>query len=179
MNRLYFFCLYSSIAFILTSCEFRCNIGDTDDPKGTAVVREGARVYNDIQLKTNGVSVEKAYLVFENGDPVPESNVVSFDQPVLLKLTIDSGWQEENNKVLLGASEKIMVENANVLLDEKDLFSKYPDGLSASDAKKITLTARIIVKQKMNPLTTFLVEFRVWDKVNGHSIDGSYKLFSK
>lgn len=180
MKRISLFCVFFSIILILPSCEFRCSVGEKDKgPEGNVVVKDGARIYNNIELQPNGVKVEKAYLLFEDGKPVPETNVIDFNQPVQLRLFISDGWQEDSNKVFLGASEKISTEQGEVLLDEPDLFAKYPDGISPGDAKLITVTAKIIIRKKLEPLTIFNVQFRVWDKKNGNSVEGSYKLYSK
>ena len=72
---------------------------------------------NNTTTYTNGVKFVPSYLL------VPHS----VDSSNWQQLLIDSGWVETNGKVLLGASEKIMTENGDVLVDEPDLFQKYPD----------------------------------------------------
>lgn len=171
--------LFVVTTFILQSCEFSCSVGNKDDVKGTAVVKEGTRIYNDIQLKTNKVKVSRAYLVMKDGTAMPEGNMVDFTKPVNVQLEVEEGWMEENGKVLLGASESITAEDGTVILDEKDLFSgKYDDGISAADAKTIGLTAILKLKKDLPP-TAFTVSFRVWDKKGEGYIEGSYKLYSK
>ena len=178
MNRITSF-VFLVISFFLQSCEFSCSVGNNEPEKESVTANESIRIKNDISLQTNGVKVGKAYLLFDDGEPVPDDNVIDFSQPVQLVLSIDRGWQEENNKVSLGASEKIMVEN-DVLLDEKDLFeNKFPDGMPAEDAKIIYLKARVTLKKRIQPLTTFIVSFHVWDKNGKGFIQGNYKLYSK
>lgn len=181
MGKLKTFSLYICLVLFLSSCTMRCSVGDVpeDEPKGEAKIVDGARLYNDIILETSGVKVEKAYLVFENGDRVPKDNVVAFDQPVHLKIFVEDGWTEKDGRVNLGVEEKISAPDNDVILHEQDLFSKYPDGLPAKDSKIITVIAKIILKQKIQPLSTFGVSFRVWDKNSSNYIKGSYKLFSK
>jgi hypothetical protein len=140
----------------------------------------GIRVYNDIDLETAGVKVEKAYLVLDDGTPIANDNVIAFDQPVKLKLFVNEGWKENNGKVNLGVEEIITAPTGEVLLHENDLFEKYPDGITPKDAKLISITAKIIIKKQMEPHSTFGVMFRVWDKNdNNNFIKGSYKLYSK
>jgi hypothetical protein len=172
--------LFILLAFSLQSCEFSCSIGGKkDEVKGTAVVKDGARIYNDIQLTTNKVKLSKAYLVFKDGTAMPEGNLIDFTKPVNIQLVVDDGWVNENGKVMLGAAEKITTEDGAVLLDEKDLFSgKYDEGISASDAREIGLTATITLKKDVPP-ATFTVSFRVWDKKGEGYVEGSYKLYSK
>ncbi len=166
------------LLFLLQSCEFNCSVGRKEAEKGKAEFKNGIRVSNDIAIEANGVQVEKAYLLFENGEAVPSGNIVDFSQPVKLILHIDKGWKEEKEKVFLGAAEKIESGN-DVLLDAADLFEQYTDGLSAKDANVISLTATIRLREAIQPLTTFLVTFRIWDKKGGGEITGSYKLYSK
>ncbi len=179
MNRLLFLLFFISF-FFLQSCKFSCSIGNKDDNKRTAVFKDGIRISNDIELQANRIKVDKAYLVFGDGEAVPEGNITDFSQPVKLVLVIEKGWKEQNGKVSLGASEKIEVETGEILLEEKDLFeSNYPDGMPANDARRITLTASIRLKKEIKPLTTFYVSFRVWDKQGDGFIQGRYKLYSK
>jgi hypothetical protein len=168
------------MALLLQSCEFSCSVGKKDDDiKGTAVVKDGTRIYNDIELATNKVKVSKAYLVMKDGTAMPEGNLVDFTKPVNVQLVIEEGWKEEDGKVLLGAAEKITAEDGTVILDEKDLFSgRYDDGISVSDAKNIALTASLTLKKELPP-TTFTVSFRIWDKRGEGYVEGSYKLYSK
>lgn len=169
-----------AVAITLQSCEFSCQLGGKkEEPKGTAVLKEGARIYNDISLSTNKLKLDKAYLVLKDGTPMPEGNLVDFSQPVILRLLISEGWTEENGKVMLGASEKIEAEDGTVLLDEADMFAKgFEDGVSTTDAKQISITASIKLKREVPP-TTFTVSFRVWDKKGEGFVEGSYKLYSK
>jgi hypothetical protein len=172
--------LLAITALFLQSCEFNCSVGKKqDEVKGTAVVKDGTRIYNDIELTANKIKVSKAYLVFKDGAAMPEGNLVDFTKPVNVQLVIDEGWKEENGKVLLGAAEKITAEDGTVILDEKDLFSgRYDDGISVADAKNIGLTASLTLKKDLPP-ATFTVSFRVWDKKGEGFVEGSYKLYSK
>ena len=139
--KLFSFLFIVSISFLLQSCEFNCSIGKKDEVTGSAEVKDGARIYNNIQLNASGVKVDKAYLLFDDGQRVPDDNFVDFKSPVKMQILIDSGWVEENGKVLLGASEKIITEKGEVVVEEADLFQKYPDGISVEDSKSIYLSA--------------------------------------
>lgn len=176
--KLFSFLFIVCFSVCLSSCEFSCSIGKKDDVTGTAEVKDGARVYNNIQINASGVNVDKAYLLFDNGERVPDDNFVDFNGPVKMQILVDSGWVEENGKVLLGASEKIITEKGEVVVDEADLFQKYPDGISAEDSKSIYLSATVKLKEGTPP-TSFTVSFRVWDKKGDGFVEGSYKLYSK
>ena len=169
------------ILFTLQSCEFSCSVGDKkkeDKEKGTSVEKDGARIYNNIQLKTSDIKVEKAYLFLESGEKVPDDNVVDFNGKIQLRLQMATDWKEENGKVLLGASEKILNEKGDVVLQQDDLFEKYPDGVSVKDSKVIFISAILKLKEGTPP-TSFTVYFRVWDKRSDAFVEGSYQLFSK
>ncbi|MEO7984064.1 MAG: hypothetical protein ABI688_08275, partial [Bacteroidota bacterium] len=139
---------------------------------------DGARLYNHISLDASGIKVDKAYLLLDNGQRVPDDNFVDFKGPVKMQLLIDSGWVEENGKVLLGASEKIVSEKGDVIVDEADLFQKYPDGISVEDSKAIYLSAILKLREGIPP-TYFIVSFRVWDKKGNGFAEGSYTLYSR
>jgi hypothetical protein len=175
------FLLIISVSLSLSSCEFNCSVGKAKkdvEVTGTVKVKEGARIYNNIELQASGVKVDKAYLIFDNGERVPDDNFVDFTSPVKIHILVDSGWVEENGKVMLGASEKITAESGNVVVEEVDLFEKYPEGISAEDARSIYLSAIFTIKEGAPP-TSFTVSFRVWDKKGAGFIEGSFKLYSK
>ena len=180
MKRFFYFLFVFSTAFFLQSCEFNCSVGKKkeEEVKGAAVVKEGARIYNNIELVSPGLKISKAYLVYEGGGRVPDDNFVDFKKMIKMQVEVDSGWVESNGKVTLRASEKIVAENGTVILEENDLFKKYADGIPAADAKYISLSAGVTLKEGAAP-TSFLVSFRVWDKNGSGFIEGSYKLYSK
>lgn len=174
---------YIFVMLMLPSCEFNCSIGkigDAADTKDTVASTIDTRILNAIQLKTYKVKVSRAYLSFKDGTLVPGNNVVDFTRPVVVQLEIDKGWIEENRKSYLGVAEKITTESGSVLLDEKDLFGgkRYEEGISATDAKVITISANISLPENTPP-TSFTISFRVWDKKGDGYIEGDYKLYSK
>lgn len=168
---------------VISSCEFKCRIGtlDENEPQARAqgpVKIGNAIVYNGIQLTSKKIALNRAYLVFENGERVPNDNIVDFTSPIKLLLLIDSGWTINNKKVMLGASEKVASENGTTVLEEKDMFASYTDGVTEEEASVIGLS--VIAKMKPGaPPTSFKVNFRVWDKNSDGYIEGHYKLFSK
>ena len=133
-------------------------------------------VRNDVSFKESGLSVQQAFLQFEDGRLVPQDNKVEVGQQVNLRLIID-GWEAKDGKVLLGASEKITTDDGSVVLDEADLFGGYPDGVDAAAARVITLSAVITRVDKL--FKYFEVSFRVWDKAGSDNVTGSYRLYLK
>jgi len=181
MKKFFYLLSIGSMAFVLQSCEFNCSIGKKKEPeevKGAAVVKDGARIYNNIDIVSPGLKISKAFLVYEGGVRIPDDNFVDFKKWIKLQLQVDSGWVVKDGKVLLGASEKITAEDGTVVLEENDLFKKYPDGFSAEDAKYIVLSAGLDLKEDAAP-TSFTVAFKVWDRNGSGYAEGSYKLYSK
>jgi hypothetical protein len=160
--------LFFAMSF-LVSCEVKIKTGEPE--------KQAGKFRNGIEIKENGLKVSEAYLVYdEDGSLVSNDNITDVDKKVRLVLEI-SGWQEENGKVLLGASEKVSTNEGDVFLNRGDLFESYTEGVSAEDAKQISLT--VVISKADKIYDHFLVEFRVWDKRTNKDITGSYKLHLK
>lgn len=159
--------------FVFFSCEVKVNKPSSKD---ATTEKTTSKIRNGIQLKTNGLKVEQAFLSYEDGSLVSNENKIDVNQKVILRLIMD-GWKEENGKVMIGATEKLTTSKGQTILDTEDLFSAYAEGVDAKDAKYITLTAVITRLDELYDY--FLVEFRVWDKKSGGDVTGSYKLYLK
>ncbi|MBL7746835.1 MAG: hypothetical protein JNM19_05370 [Chitinophagaceae bacterium] len=174
--------LFILTAFLLQSCEFSCTVGNKEDDRRKETTKKISRIYNEIKLQENGVKVEKAYLVFDDGENIPEGNVLDFTEPVKVKMVmvIEKGWKVIDGKSSIDASEKIEAETGEVLLNEESLFgNRFPEGMPAKDARTVALTASVNLKNPVQPLTAFVVSFRVWDKNSEAFVTGSYKLYAK
>jgi len=135
-------------------------------------------IRNNIQLKSSGLKILEAYLLFDDGKAVPAGNKVELNQRVNMALVIDGGWKVIDGLVYPGASEKITLSNGNVILKEDDLFTSYDStGVSAEDARHIVLKA--VITQIDNKKNYIIVSFKVWDKKGTASVSGSYKFFIK
>lgn len=174
------FVLTASTCLLLSACKFEVkgpNDKQDDNKIGVQVSTSstnGVKIRNDIQLESSGVKVDQAFLSFEDGKLVPETNVTEVGKPIKLRLIIDKGWKEQQGTVAIGASETIETSDGDVLLDEKDLFKDYTS-ISPADSKYISLTASI---SRLNKLYDyFLVKFRVWDKNGSGEVKGSYKFY--
>ena len=171
------------LMLVLSSCKFSCKVGAIDEDKQAGntqgPVRIGdAIVYNGIQLTSKNIKLNKAYLVFENGEKVPDDNIVDFTSPVKLLILIDSGWTSKNNKVMIDGSEKVIDEEGRLILNKEDLFGDYPDGAPEADARILGFTANIKLRKGVPP-TSFNVITRVWDKNSEAYVEAKYKLYSK
>lgn len=148
-------------------------------PAGQTSSRPAAsssKIRNNIELQTKGVEVSQAFLLYEDGKLVPESNEATVGQPVRMRLVVEGGWKENNGTVSLGAAEKIETNDGQVAVDERDMFASTPE-IRAQDAKSITLTATISQMDKLYDF--FLVTCRVWDKNGPGEINASYRLYIK
>ena len=85
--------------------------------------------------------------------------------------------KNKDGKVFVDAEEQITTSDGKQLLDQKNLFKDYADGLSSEDSKALTVSARITAIDKLYDY--FTVTFRVWDKQSQNEISGSYKLYLK
>ncbi len=148
----------------------------TNKSKTKATSNRNTKIRNDIDLESKAVNVLQAFLLFEDGTLVPETNETGVGKPVNMRLIIDKGWKEQDGKVSIGASEKIETSDGEIVLDEKDLFAAMP-AINANDAKFLTLTANISRLDKLYDY--FLVSFKVWDKNGTGEINGNYKLYIK
>ncbi len=142
----------------------------------TSNLRNNIKIRNDINIKAEGIDLSQAFLLYDDGTLVPETNETGVGKPVKMRLIIDNGWKEQDGKVSIGASEKIETSDGELMLDEKDLFAAMPI-INADDANFITLTANISSLDKLYDY--FLVSFKVWDKNGTGEITGNYKLYIK
>ena len=96
-------CLYFLQFFFRTKI-----IEEKAEPQKAESKKTSSKIRNGIELNTTGnLKVSQAFLLFEDGTLVPESNEAKVNQPVNLRLIIEDGFTENNGKVEIGASEKI------------------------------------------------------------------------
>ena len=171
-------------SIIFSSCEFKCQIGDVgkkDEQKEVVekpTEKQNPQLLNGIELNAEGIQVYRASLSLESGDLLPSGNTVALGEKISLILNIEKGWTEIDDKSFIGATEKITTDNGSVILDSDDLFAAYDQGINASDAKVITLKARITQASAI-PVDHYIVTFRVWDKKGRGVITGKYKFYIK
>lgn len=162
----YFFAL---VSFIFISCEVKVNTPGTKQEKPASKIRNG------IHLKESGLKVEQAFLLRADGSLIPDDNKIKLKERIKLRLII-SGWKDEDGKVSIGASERVMTSANDTLLNESDLFAKESlHEVRLEDARYINLSFSI---DKVDELYDyFLVEFIVWDKNGGGDVSGSYRVY--
>lgn len=133
-----------------------------------------SKISNNIKLNLGKqIKLVKAYLFYDGGKRVPDSNYADLNQNVNLLIQIErGGWVERDGKVSIGASEKITTSAGAEILNEADLFASLTD-ISAEDAQYITLNA--VITSMTKKISFFLVTFTVWDKWGSAKITGSYR----
>lgn len=185
MPRKSFFYLFLFISLLLSSCEFQCSVGETgsakENKKYKPVEKDGTLLYNGIRLVTRGVQVDKAYLVTndEAGDRIDDDNFIDFKRGVKMLLLVKDGWKEEEGRMRLGTSMKVVTENGQVLIDEEDMMKKYDEeGISPIDSKVLGLSVYKLDWVPQQPIS-MTVHFRVWDKQGEAFIDGDYIFHTK
>lgn len=167
-NRRVFLFLFLSII-----CFNACNIEVKTDNKVRAVSNN--KIRNEIKIEENGLRVEQAFLLKDDGTLINNDNKISVGERIGLRLIIN-GWKEKDSVVNIAASEKIATSDGRVLLDEKDLFDKdFPNGVKLSDAKILTLYSSVSKVDKLYDY--YLVTFKIWDKTTNKSFSGSYKFY--
>jgi predicted pyridoxine 5'-phosphate oxidase superfamily flavin-nucleotide-binding protein len=116
-----------------------------------------------------------AFLITDDDNLLPEDNKIKVNQKVRLRL-IATGWTEKDGRIFLDAAEKVETSDGSVVLNQKDLFREYQDGLSPEDAKLITLS--VVITQIDKLYDYYRVLFQVKDKSDEQkSVEGSYKFY--
>ena len=161
------FLLLLLLAGVFYSCEVKVNAPGASKKSPTGKIRNG------IQVKENGVEVEQAFLTYEDGTLVDESNTTSVNKKLKINFVV-KGWKADNDKVALEANEKITTSDGDVVMDEKDLFSRGGmETISSADAEYPKLSVVISQVSKLHDF--YLVSFKIWNKGTDQSIEGSYK----
>ena len=134
-----------------------------------------AEILNNIIVhESGGLKIARAFLSFEDGTLVPRTNRTELGKAVYLHLLVESGWKHTNRKAYIDASEKIVTDGGEVVLDANNLFKDIP-AMDATDANTSYLEATITKTRR--DINYFIVSFRVWDKLGLGEVRGSYKLY--
>jgi hypothetical protein len=154
-------------AGMLYSCEVKVNV------PGVSKNSSASKIRNGIDVNAKGVKVEQAFLTYDDGSLVDETNTTSVNKKLKINFVV-KGWKVENNKVALEANEKITTSDGNVIMDEQELFSKGGlEAISAADAEYPRLS--VVINQVNKLYDFYLVSFKIWNKGTDQSIEGKYK----
>lgn len=165
------------LLFAIYSCEVKVSTGNDEKKASTTTGdKKSSKIRNGIILQENGLKVEEAHLINNDGSVMSNENKIDINDKVRMKLVL-SGWKAENEKVSVGAMERVLTSEGDTVLYEPDLFANLPGSIDEKDAKYITLAVTISKITKI--FDHILVEFRVWDKKTNADVNGSYKLYFK
>jgi len=152
---------------LFCSCEVKVNAPESFKKSAAGKIRNG------IDVNAKGVKVEQAFLTYDDGSLVDETNTTSVNKKLKLNLVV-KGWKEENDKVALEANEKVTTSDGDVIMDEQELFSKGGmETISAADAEYPRLS--VVINQVNKLYDYYLVSFKIWNKQTDQSIEGKYK----
>ena len=155
------------LAGVFYSCEVKVNAPGASEKPSLGKIRNG------IEIKANGVEVEQAFLTYEDGTLVDESNTTSVNKKLKINFVV-KGWKAENDRVALEANEKITTSDGDIVMDEKELFSRGGmETISAADAEYPRLSVVISQLSKLHDF--YLVSFKIWNRGTDQSIEGNYK----
>jgi hypothetical protein len=161
------FLLLFFLSVLLFACEVKVNAPDADNKTAKGKIRNG------ININAKGVDVEQAFLTYEDGSLVDETNSTSVNKKLKINLVV-KGWKTENDQVALEANEKVTTSDGDVIMDEKELFTKGGmQTISAADAEFPRLS--VVINQLPKLYDYYLVQFKIWNRGTDQSIEGSYK----
>lgn len=174
------------MAATLSSCEFHCSVGDTENsskttkdsnsatiPANKTETKNSTIIKNNIDLEAINIKVNKTYLTDEQNKNL-DSNVIDLGKKIICMVELDTGWVKINGKSFIGASEKITTQDGSVVLASVDDIFKDSEitGIPADQAKYVWLNA--VVTKKHENINNYNVEFRIWDKKGTGVINGKY-----
>ncbi|MFN2440087.1 MAG: hypothetical protein ABR503_12865, partial [Chitinophagaceae bacterium] len=81
-------CVLVAINFLLIACTDgdKKNQKTATDQSKTTASKGNTKIKNDIKLESNGINVLQAFLLYEDGTLVPETNETGVGKPVKLRL---------------------------------------------------------------------------------------------
>jgi hypothetical protein len=166
---------YHFIVAIVCLSLFSCEFSIKTHEKKTDT--QNSKIRNGILVQSKGVNLEQAFLLKEDGTLLPEDNKIEVKQKIKLRL-IANGWKEQEGRVYVEASQKVIKNNGEILLDQANLFEADSiESISAEDAKYINLSFWL---NEIYELFEYLtVEFKIWDKKGEGEVKGSYRLYLK
>ena len=134
-----------------------------------------AKILNNIIVhESGGLKVARAFLSFEDGSLVPKTNRTELGKPVYLNLLVKSGWKVDNGMVSIDASEKIVSDAGELVLDATNLF-KASRAIQEKNSGNIYLKA--VITKTRTEINYFIINYLVWDKLGHGEIKDSYRLF--
>lgn len=165
----------------LYSCDNGVKTGDAKQQTKKSVTTKEivtnskAVILNNILVhERGGLKISRAYLSFEDGTLVPKTNRVAVSQSVYLNLVSTKSWLLQKGTVSLDASQKIVTNKGEMVLDDSTLFKAMPP-VNKSGFTHLYLQAKIIATRP--DIDHFIIHYHVWDKHGDGEVQGSYQLY--
>lgn len=159
--------------FLFASCEVKVNTNGTDE-KQEKPVRKKGKIRNGIEVQSSGgLKVEQAFLTYEDsGNFVQEDNLTTLNKPVKIHLVV-KGWKPKNGKVYLDAEQKIVTNEGDLLLHEKNML-KEMGGIDPQDAQYLNF--RFVITRLEKLFDYFLVEVMARNEAYDQQVKASFKI---
>ncbi|MDP4263275.1 MAG: hypothetical protein Q8941_12175 [Bacteroidota bacterium] len=156
------------IAVVFSSCRYGAKDESAKKEKTNPKIRNG------IVVTSKNINVEEAYLAFDDSTRIPEDNKVKVNQKVWLQL-VTSGWKLKDSTAFLSGRETVETDDGIMLLDNKDLFKDFDNGLSGGSSQTIGISIMITELRKQHDY--FKVSFKIKDEIEPrNAVEGYYKL---
>ncbi len=159
--------LFFITVLLIISCEVKVNT------PGSVTKIPAGKIRNGIKVNAKGVTVEQAFLTYEDGSLLDENNTTNVNRKLKINFVI-KGWKENGGKVALEANEKVVTNDGDIVLDKKELFTGggMPN-VSIQDAQFPRLS--VVVNQVTKLYDYYLVTFKMWNRGTDQSVEGEYK----
>ena len=164
--------IFVMILFMISSCKFSVSSGNKTADNLKTVSASEKPIRNGVQFEeVGGLKVISAFLMKDDGEIITDDNTVKAGERFKLILKL-SGWQDNDGKVQIGVSERLLNSNKVVMLQEDDLFANS-NAISAEDAQVITLIMEVLNTETIYDF--YETQFKVWNKNAEQMVRGSYR----
>jgi hypothetical protein len=120
-----------------------------------------------------GLLVSKAFLTNRQGNLLYPDHTVRVGDTVVLTVAVQKGWVLKNGTASPGASQTIVTDLDEPVLQSGDLFAQMKT-VPAAKAKHLQLQA--IISKTRPDIPYYTVHFRIWDKNGEGVVKGQYRL---
>jgi hypothetical protein len=140
---------------------------------GALTVSPAPSLHGITLQQKGGLLVSKAYLTNLQGNLLQRGNMVRVGDTVLLAIAVQKGWVLKNGTASPGASQTIVTDLDEPVLQSADLFAQMK-AVPAAEATHLQLKA--IVSKTRPDIQYYTVHFRIWDKNGEGELKGQYRL---
>lgn len=150
------FLLIVSIFFLLQSCEFKSSVNKD--------------LISGVSTKGSGLSCENVSLTI--GTKKIEQSTFVYGEEFYLNFNNIEGFTKENEFVFPGMNLLILSQNGDTIMDKKDMYADYTDGI---DISPLLLNCNILVANPMLANKSYTLFVNIWDKKGNGTFDAIFK----